>query len=432
VRLVRLGNETSRVGADVRAALASWGRGEGVVGGVALLGCTPPECPEPVDAILILPRGLIVVVGVDLPDPAMRLDAPVGGQWKIDGWPLIRGDGAVNPAIEGLRAATAVATRLQAQRVEPMPVGTVIAVGPYVSRVSQPTTDLARGIRILHPEPTTLLTATRELAVYERRCAVDRANAVLAALAPNHPPFSPEDLVPEGFDHITGQGLGGASTILIPRVPRAAGPPRPVPTARLGRKRHSWLPVGAALLVGLLLITGIIVAIAASSDTPRTSPGTTPSVTAAQQTGPVINGVTYMPKGIAKDTDCSARAFGDIQAWLQTHPCTTLVRTRYETTVGKDPVAMLVSDLTFPDATVAAEFLKVATTPGTGSITDPSTDGTAWPDGRRPIFDSAAYQTKQVGTLVRIVQAVWLEKSTSPEDVALLNTATQALGLPPS
>jgi hypothetical protein len=431
VRLVRLGDETSKVGADVRAALASWGRGDAVVGGIALTGCTPPDCQEPVDAILILPRGVIVIVGVDLPDPAMRLDAPVGGQWKIDGWPLVRQDGAVNPATEALHAAKEVTSRLQAQRVEPMPVGTVIAVGPYVSRVSQPTSDLARGIRILHPEPRTLLTATRELAVYERRCAVHPANAILAALAPDHPPFSADELVGEGFDRMAGQGLGTASTILIPRVSSSADPAQaPTAAPRLKGKRLGWLPVSAALLVSLLLVTGIIVAVAASSDPSGESQGPSPSVTAAEQSGPVINGATYMPKGVTRDTDCSARAIGDIQAWLQSHPCRSLVRTRYETAVGKDSVAMLVADLTFPDSAAAGEFLAVAEKPGTGSITDPSTDGTPWPGDRRPIFDSAVYRTKQNNVQVRIVQAVWLGKTTSPEDPALLAAASQALSLP--
>ncbi|HEV8559546.1 MAG TPA: hypothetical protein VGR06_24660, partial [Actinophytocola sp.] len=103
--LIRLGDGASEVGVDVRAALASWGRGDGVVGGVALTGAKPPHCAAPVDAILVLPRGILVVVGVDLPDPAVRLDAPLAGQWKTDGWPLVRGDGAVNPGVAALEAA---------------------------------------------------------------------------------------------------------------------------------------------------------------------------------------------------------------------------------------------------------------------------------------------------------------------------------------
>jgi hypothetical protein len=430
VRLIRLGDETSTVGADVRAALASWARGGAVVGGIALIGCQPPDCPEPVDAIVIMPRGLLVIVGVDLPDPAMRLDAPVGGQWRIDGWPLVREDGAVNPAIEGMQAATAVATRLQAQHVEPMPIGTVIAIGPYVSRVSQPTTDLARGIRILHPEPTTLLNAARELAVYERRCPVQRANAIVAALAPDMPQFSPEDLVAEGFDPGAGPELAAASTMLIPRLLPEA--PRPA-AAQIRSKLYRWVPASAAVLVGLLLVAGIIVAAASSGgDSPSAVAGPNPSA-ATQPTGQqVIAGVPYQPKGITKDTDCAARSIGDIQAWLQKHPCAVIVRSRYEATIGKDAAGILVADLTFSGDTDAGDFLKVADTPGTGSITDPSVDGVAWPDGRQSIFDSAAYKTKRIDTRVRIVQAVWFDKANSAGDQILAKAAEQALDLPSS
>ncbi|SMD27577.1 hypothetical protein [Kibdelosporangium aridum] len=428
MRLIRLGDETSAVGADVRAALASWGRGEGVVGGIGLIGCQPPDCPEPVDAIVILPRGLLVIVGVDLPDPAMRLDAPVNGQWKVDGWPLVRADGAVNPASEAVQAATAVVTRLQAQGAEPMLVGTVIAVGPYVSRVTQPTTDLARGIRILHPEPTTLLTAARELAVYEGRVSPRRANAILAALAPNQPPFSDEELASEGFTESAGAGLAAASTLLIPRVTEQA--PRQLAAPKLATKRLGWLPVTAVLLVGLLIVTGIIVAIAAAGGEPQATEGPKTSVSVAQQASQVVEGVAYTPKGKVEDTDCPARAFGDMQVWLQANRCASLTRSRYESTAGNEAIAVLVADLTFQDVATAEAFLKLATAPGTGSITDPAAQGTPWPDGRKPIFDSAAYQAKQTGSVVRIVQVIWLNKATTPDDPALLAAATRSLNLP--
>nr|WP_042189693.1 hypothetical protein [Kibdelosporangium sp. MJ126-NF4]CEL18828.1 hypothetical protein [Kibdelosporangium sp. MJ126-NF4]CTQ96319.1 hypothetical protein [Kibdelosporangium sp. MJ126-NF4] len=428
MRLIRLGDETSTVGVDVRAALASWGRGDGVVGGIALIGCRPPDCPEPVDAIVVLPRGILVVVGVDLPDPAMRLEAPVNGQWKVDSWPLVRADRAVNPAAEAVQSATAVVARLQAQRVEPMPVGTIIAVGPYVARVTQPSNDLARGIRILHPEPTTLLTAARELAVYEHRCSPQRANAILAALAPNHPPFTPEDLAAEGFTESAGAGLASASTLLIPRVTLRGH--HPAPPVGSQPKRLGWLPVTAVLLVGLLLVTGIIVAIAAAGDQPRATEGPKTSVSVAQQASEVVDGVAYTPKGTVEDTDCQSRAFGDMQVWLQANPCVSLRRSRYESTAGNEPIAVLLADLTFQDAGRAEAFLKLASAPGTGSIIDPSVHGTAWPDGRRPIFDSAAYQAKQTGTRVRIVQVIWLDKASTPEDPALLAAATRSLNLP--
>ncbi|HWO61319.1 MAG TPA: hypothetical protein VNO31_14920, partial [Umezawaea sp.] len=84
VRLIRLGSVPTEVGADVRAALSTWGVGDAVLGGVALLGVQPPGSPKAVDAVVVLPRGVVVVVGVDLPDPAVRLEAPLTGQWRID------------------------------------------------------------------------------------------------------------------------------------------------------------------------------------------------------------------------------------------------------------------------------------------------------------------------------------------------------------
>ncbi len=65
MRLIRFGKEPSQVGADVRAALATWGSGENILGGVALLGVQPPGCPRALDALVVLPRGVIVIVGVD-------------------------------------------------------------------------------------------------------------------------------------------------------------------------------------------------------------------------------------------------------------------------------------------------------------------------------------------------------------------------------
>jgi hypothetical protein len=432
VRLVRLGDETSTIGVDVRAALASWGRGSALVGGVALIGCQPPDCPEPVDAVVVLPRGLVVVVGVDLPDPAMRMDAPVGGQWRIDGWPLVREDGAVNPAIEGLRAVSAIAARLQAERVEPMPVGTVIAVGPYVSRVSQPTTDLARGVRILHPEPTTLLNAARELAVYERRCTVNRANEILAALAPDMPQFTPEDLAAEGFDPVAGPDPAAASTLLIPKLPPE--PARQV-ALRVGRvKLHGWVPVTATAVLGLLLVTAIIVAAVSGGGSPSDASGSGPTTSGTvKDTGQqVVGGSTFTSKGTTRDTDCAAHAIGDMQVWLRQHPCKGLVRTRYDTTVGQDVAGVLVADITFDAEPVANDFLVFANEPGTGVVTDAAVNGVPWPDGRRADFGSAVYRTNRVAGRVRLVQVTWLDKVTVTTDPALQEAAARALDLPVS
>ena len=213
MRLVRLGGETSRVGADVRAALTSWGPADTVLGGIALLGVTPLGCPGPVEAVIVVPRGVVIVVGVDLPDPALRLDAPLDAPWRADGWPLVREDGATNPAGEALAAARTVTDVLQRQRQTPVPVSTIVAVGPYVGQVTQPTADLHRGVRVLHPEPRTMLTAMRELAVADRPCSVEQARRLLAALVGDQVPMLIGEVAAEGFVDAVTPDLATASTL---------------------------------------------------------------------------------------------------------------------------------------------------------------------------------------------------------------------------
>jgi hypothetical protein len=199
VRLVRLAREPSRVADDIRAALASLGRGSTVVGGLALIGATPVGCDDPVDAIAVLPRGVLIIIGVDLPDPAMRLEAPLKDQWKADGWPLVRTDDAMNPAAEALALSESIMERLRANPRLRMPVGTVVAVGPYVDQVDQPAADLAGTVRVLHPTPTSMLAATVSLTSTEHTGSLRQVRALLEFLAPDAPELTDEQLRAEGF-----------------------------------------------------------------------------------------------------------------------------------------------------------------------------------------------------------------------------------------
>ncbi|MFC4858386.1 hypothetical protein [Actinophytocola glycyrrhizae] len=423
MRVVRIGDETSTVGADVRAALTSWGRGESVVGGVALVGLRPKDSDRVIDAVVVLPRGVLVVVGVDLPDPAVRLDAPLSGQWKTDGWPLTRPDGAVNPAAEAVAVVGVVSRVLEAARTEPLPVGTVVAVGPYVSQVHQPTSDLLRGVRILHPEPKTLLNAARELAVHQRPCTVAQARAIIAALAPDLPEV---DLAGEGFAGAATPELGAASTTLIPRAQLAqqqhpAGEPR----QKAKQKPLRWLPAGAAVLVALLLLTGIVYAVASSGSADESGRGTTSTRTATN--GVTVDGRTFEPKGTITDTDCAAHAYGDVQVWLERNRCSELVRARYESTSDGKRAAVLVSVLRFPQTVLAGELNAVADKPGSGAIADASTEGEPWPGKAKPFFESAAFASGREGNSLKLVQAVWIGEPSTTDDEDLTRIATSAL-----
>jgi hypothetical protein len=429
VRLVRLGEESSKVGADVRAALASWGRGDAVVGGVALIGSRPGEDSQGVDAVVVLPRGVLVIAGIDLPDPAMRLEAPLNGQWKTDGWPLTRPDGVVNPATEVTEAIAKITRHLEQAKVEPVPIGTVIAVGPYVSQVHQPTSDLARGVRVLHPEPGTLLTAARELATHPRPCTVKQARAILTALEPDNTSVESMDLAAEGFtDTSAVPDLSTASTTLIPKVP-ARPTPAKVTTKRSGTQLR-WLPVTAAVLVAMLLLTGIVYAVASAGGGEESSNGT--DTKATQSNTVTVDGQEFASKGTITDTDCAKHAYGDVQAWLERNPCRQLVRMRYESTSDDQTAAILVSVLRFPESAMAGELHTVADQPGSGAIADASTepDGEQWPGGRKPFFESAAYASGREGSSLKLVQAVWIGAPSTPDDETLERLADLALDIP--
>ncbi|WIX78696.1 hypothetical protein QRX50_46420 [Amycolatopsis carbonis] len=203
MRLVRLGQQPSRVAEDVRAALASLGRGSTVIGGVALIGARPAGGDRAVEAVVVLPKGVLIVIGVDLPDPALRLEAPLGGPWKADGWPLVHGDDAVNPATEALDLSAECERRIAELAPGSGPVGTIVAVGPYVETVDQPPADLAGPVRVLHPTPTTMLAATVSLATARSPRSLDQARALIGALAPDAPAMSDEVLLGEGFVRYT-------------------------------------------------------------------------------------------------------------------------------------------------------------------------------------------------------------------------------------
>lgn len=430
MRLVRLGEETSKVGADVRAALASWGRGSTVVGGVALVGCQPEGCDAPVGAVVVLPRGVLVILGVDLPDPAVRLDAPLAGQWKTDGWPLVRPDGVVNPASDAMRTVGVITRLLESAKVEPLPVGTVVAVGPYVSKVHQPTSDLLRGVRILHPEPMNLITATRELAVHQRPCTVTQARAILEALHPGNAEVAAIDLAGEGFANTAVANLAAESTTLIPRV---SAPSRPTPSrpaaSRSGRKPVRWLPAGAAVLVAMLLLTGIVYAVASAGDGDGSDPRGV-SATQTESNDIEVGGVAFTPKGTVSDADCAAHAYGDVQVWLEANRCDELVRMRYESESDGKTAAILVAVLRFPESALAGELHTVADEPGSGAISDVSAEGVEWPGGVKAFFESAAYTSGREGNSLKLVQAVWVGESSNPNDEQLTELADSALKIP--
>lgn len=446
MRLLRLGDETSTVAADLRAALASWGRGDDIVGGVALLGVRPPGLDRVVDAVVVLPRGVLVVIGVDLPDPAVRLQAPLDGVWRTDGWPLVRNDGAVNPAVDAMAFTAAItrglAERSARDRAMPPSVATVVAVGPYVASVEQPAADLARGLRVLHPEPSTLLTAARELAVGRTACTVEQARGLLAGLCPAGE--LPADLAAllERDEELRREGFAGEPETVVTApvtLPRPTPPPavpmspaaRPPRTSIGSRARPDWLrllPVAAVLLVVSLLVTGVVFALGSGDGGDGQSAGS-PTGSSGPSAAVVVSGVRYLPKGMLIDADCAAHATGEVRQWLAENGCRQLVRMRFEASSAGRAAAVQLTVLRFAEGALAADLRALIDRPGTGGIADLAAEGTPWPDGRQPSFAGAARASGQEGTSVKVVTAVWLDQPGAADDPLLVALARRGLDL---
>lgn len=414
MRLVRLGAEATQVGADIRAAISAWGTGCSVLGGVAAFGCRPPGSPRPLDAVIVLPRGVVVVLGLDLPGPALKVDAPLQTPWTVDGWPLVRAEGAVNPGLEGLESAAALARSLQSRGLEPLPVAAIVVVGPYAGQVTQPTTDLHRGVRVVSPSTTSILAAARELATYQRPCPVEAARQLLRVLDGNCD-LGPAELAGEGFPESGTVDLATADTMLIPKYtdqPAAAA-------ARRFAPRDTLIAVSAAALVLLCGIIGMWLTLGK----PAASPPRTPPI---QRT----DGIEFAQMVTDRDTSCAQHSFGDVQRWFEQRPCRSLTRAVFDTQVSGRPAAVSVVIVELPDQGAAGELRELADTAGTGGVTDLIAEGSGWPDGPDG-FDNAAQAVQQNGNQVRIVQTAWRHRSSSPDDVGLRALAERGLRLTP-
>ncbi|WP_341771203.1 hypothetical protein [Amycolatopsis acidicola] len=427
---MRLARQPSLVAEDIRAALASLGKGTAVAGGIALAGVRPLPTGRVADAVVVLPRGVLIVLGVDLPDPAMKLEAPLTGAWKADGWPLVAQDKTVNPAAAKLAFADSITQRLRAKMPETMPVGTVLAVGPFVDEVDQPPADMAGHVRVVFPTAKSMLAASVSLASARKPCTVEHARALIKSLAPEAPELSEETLTGEGFGVAPPEEDPlSAVTIKMPPVrPAPPAPPKlppievttpmprvtdaaPVPPpSRKPARTVRWLPMAAIGLLGILLVTAIVLA-TTGGDEPEASP----------PTPQYVNGIQLLERDSGSGTDCAAHAIGDVQASLQKTPCVTMRRGSFEATVDGKPAAVSVSVLSFPDSASAAAVKKVADEPGGGRMSDLATETGKWQ--RTPSFDGAAYFSTAGGTTVVLVLASWFDDASVSVDPGLVRAA---------
>ncbi len=417
MRLVRLAPEPTTVGADIRAAVSVWGRGVGVLGGVAVFGCTPPGCRRPVDAVLVLPRGIIVVAGADLPEPALELEAPLGTPWTVDGWPLVRSEGGINPALDAVESASALARSLQDRSAEPLPVTTIVAVGPFVEQVTQPTIDLHRGVRVVHPTTKSMLAAVRELATYERDCTVESARHLLRALDA-HAELGVTELAEEGFPDAVTPDLASADTMLIAKVTDPSPGTRAVPDPAGPSRRRRTPRRGAfvGLVVALVLLLATIGLLALATGTPSTSSAPPSSVR--------VDGVVFTRESHDGGSDCSSRSFGDVQGWLRTHPCSRVTRSSFTTRVSGRAATVAVTELRLTADGAARDLQELLNTPEHGGLRPLAPEAAGLSPGQ------AARAVRCTGRTVRITLAAWARGSSAPEDVRLRALAERAMRLP--
>lgn len=218
MRLLHIGQQTSKIADDIRAALTALGKGDSVTGGIALIGVAAPESSEPIDAVLLLPHSVILVLGVDLPGPALTLEAPLHGEWTADGRSLGAPGMATNPGSQALMAAEAIARRLLASGNVSVPVRAILAVGPYAGSVSTPDVRDGGSVRVLHPTPAAVREALTSFPEAEAlaRCTVEQARAILRAIDPTLPIQPDSTLAKEGFQAGTASARAGSTATNAP------------------------------------------------------------------------------------------------------------------------------------------------------------------------------------------------------------------------
>lgn len=480
VRLVRLAQQPSRVAEDVRAALASLGRGSNVVGGVALVGASPVD-GRPVEAVVVMPKGVLIVIGVDLPDPALKLEAPLGGPWKADGWPLVHGDTSINPATDALSLSAACTHKIADVAPGAGPIGTIIAVGPYVETVDQPAADLAGPVRVLYPTATTMLAATVSLATGPRPRSVQQARDLIAALAPDAPPMPEEMLLGEGFSAYSDdeptvirenplvaiaptvpvqhpgkpkrpakpaakpvqaappvqparQAVAAKPVPSVQQAPPPAAAPAPTPAESSPKAPHQsktvrWLPLAAIGLLIVLLVAAISVASGGDDTAATSTPPPTPATSSPPPSSSAVENIQFTSRASAADQKCASHAYGDVQSSLQRTSCSAVKRASFASSIDGRAAAVTVAVVEFPDTGQATAFKAAADTPGGGGILDVATETNQW-QGDVPVFEGAAYQSSQDGKSVRLVQVVWVPGPSTPDDPGLVRGAKAALELP--
>lgn len=445
VRLINVGAQRSKVADDIRAGLTALGRGDAVVGGIALLSVKPQGPDAAFDAIVVLPRGVLLIAGVDLPGPAMRLDAPLRGQWKSDNWPLVGSGEDTNPGSFALAAAQATAQRLHSETGITIPIAAILATGPFVDTVVQPEAELAEPVRVLFPTPAALREAIAALAPeHGNACTVEEARAVLRTLDPNISILPDSALTKEGFL------IRAHATRAVPaEVPAAVPDEMPAddfPTTTLfmdptmmspsdpeadrdgSRKSLKVLPIAALCLVIAGIIAAIVLAAGGADGEPTP---TSPESSDTEPASHAVAGYEYTVVATSAEQDCAAKTFGDVKALLERKNCGGILLGSYTVRDGERTAAVSIAEIEFATPADADELKRLAAAPGSGGALDAATESAAWQ--QQPSFDNAAYHAATSAASenrVRLIRTAWQSEASSPDDSTLGEIAKAATKVP--
>lgn len=403
MRLIGTGAAASLLAADVSASLRGLGRGDHTIGGIALMNVTPHGFARPFDAVVVMPHGVLLIVGVELPGPTMRLDAPLHGQWKADNWPLVGSGDAVNPGAHGLAASQRLAQRIAEEARLTVPIATMLAVGPFVDAVVPSRDDLSQPVRVLHPTINALTDAIATLTPPGGpTCSAEQARAVLRAIDPATPIQPDDTLATEGFP----------STATTARTGPGPAPVQPPPSAP-SRGRPALLrplPIAVVFLLVVGLIAVIAVTTAGASNTPARagSPQRMPDLVVHQ-----VDGLDFEVVAADTDRDCESTTYGDLRTTVSKADCAGVHLGSYLTSVGGRRAAVSVAEFELESHRQAGRLEKLVSTPGTGWAIDLATTRDAWPDTSG--YGAGTYRSAEADGRLRLVRTVWLD-GPGPDD----------------
>jgi len=182
-----------------------------------------------------------------------------------------------------------------------------------------------------------------------------------------------------------------------------------------------WLAVSVLALVILLVVNG-----KHGRDQVAGSATATTKPSASASSSGIALPAGWTRQASDQQTNCAAHAYGQVAAFFARTPCTSVQRLLATTAVNGRPVVVASNVVTFADASQASSYLHVVNADGTGNISDLLREGVRYPGGPDHL-PTAAFASRQVGSIVRVAEAAWASGTPSGTDPALLAVAKQGV-----